>query len=67
MSGSILELEVDPYHPVMAGMEPNSKIVVGRGPVFTVTDEFEGTAIAKYQTTEQQLDTDLIASSDNKR
>ena len=50
LSGSILELQVDPYHPVMSGMEARSKIFVGRGPVFTVTDEFEGVALAKYQT-----------------
>ena len=49
LSGSILELEVDPYHPVMAGMESRSKVFVGRGPVFTVTNEFEGAALAKYQ------------------
>ncbi len=48
LAGSILELEVDPYHPVMAGMEPKSKIFVGRGPVFTVGEEFEGTVFAKY-------------------
>jgi hypothetical protein len=48
LSGSILELETDPYHPVMAGMEPRSKIFVGRGPVFTVEEGFEGAAFAKY-------------------
>jgi len=50
LSGSILELEVDPYHPVMAGMEPKSKVFVGRGPIFTVGEEFEGTVFAKYPT-----------------
>ena len=49
LSGSILELELDPYHPVMSGMESRSKVFAGRGPVFTVTDEFEGTVLAKYQ------------------
>jgi len=48
LSGSLLELEVDPYHPVMAGMEPKSKIFVARGPVFTVDEGFEGTVFAKY-------------------
>jgi len=48
LSGSILELEVDPYHPVMAGMNPMSKIFVGRGPVFTTEEGFEGTVFAKY-------------------
>ncbi len=50
MSGSIVELEVDPSHPVMAGMESRSKVVVGRSPVFSVTEEFEGSALAKYPT-----------------
>jgi hypothetical protein len=48
LSGSIVELEVDPSHPVMAGMEPRAKVVVGRSPVFTVTEGFEGSALAKY-------------------
>ena len=48
LSGSIVELEVDPSHPVMAGMERRAKVVVGRSPVFTVTEGFEGSALAKY-------------------
>ena len=48
LSGSIVELEVDPSHPIMAGMERRAKVVVGRSPVFTVTEGFEGSALAKY-------------------
>jgi hypothetical protein len=48
LSGSILELEVDPYHPVMAGVPSRAKLFVGRGPVFTVTDDFKGAALVKY-------------------
>jgi hypothetical protein len=33
----------------MTGMPERSKIMVARSPVFTVTDGFEGTALAKYQ------------------
>lgn len=47
-SGSILELEIDAYHPLMSGMSTDSKMFVGRGPVFTVEDGFEGTVFAKY-------------------
>ena len=48
LSGSIVELEVDPSHPVMSGMEGLAKVVVGQSPVFTVEDGFEGSALAKY-------------------
>ena len=48
LSGSIVELEIDQSHPVMAGMEALAKVVVGRSPVFSVTEDFEGSALAKY-------------------
>ena len=48
MSGSIVEMEVDPSHPVMAGMPPRAQVVVGRSPVFTTEDGFEGAILAKY-------------------
>jgi ribosomal protein S18 acetylase RimI-like enzyme len=48
MSGSLVSMQVDPSHPVMSGMPENGKIFVGRSPVFTVTDDFEGTVLAKY-------------------
>jgi hypothetical protein len=48
-SGSILEVEVDTAHPVMAGMPERGKIFFSRSPVFTTEDGFEGAALAKYQ------------------
>ena len=48
MSGSIVEMEVDPSHPVMSGMPARAKIVVERSPVFAPKDEFEGAVLAKY-------------------
>ena len=48
MSGSILEMEVDPSHPVMSGMPALAKVVVERSPVFTTEDGFEGAVLAKY-------------------
>jgi hypothetical protein len=48
MSGAIVSMQVDPSHPVMSGMPENGKIFVGRSPVFTVTDDFKGTVLAKY-------------------
>ena len=49
VGGSLLEVAVDPVHPVMAGMPAKANVFVGRSPVFTTTEGFEGTALAKYQ------------------
>ncbi len=48
MSGSIVEMEVDPSHPVMSGMPTRAKIVVEQSPVFTTTEDFRGAVFAKY-------------------
>ena len=48
VSGAILELLVDPSHPVMSGMPEHAKVMVGRSPVFTTKDGFEGHVLAKY-------------------
>ncbi|MFQ5571431.1 MAG: M14 metallopeptidase family protein [Rhodothermales bacterium] len=48
LSGSILEMTVDPSHPVMAGMPQRAKMFVGRSPVFSVSEGFEGAVLAKY-------------------
>ncbi len=55
VSGSILEVTTDPGHPVMSGMPTRAKVFVGRSPVFTTLDGFEGTALAKYQETGSPL------------
>jgi hypothetical protein len=49
ISGSILEVTVDPTHPVMAGMPDKAKIFFSRSPVFTTTEGFDGVALARYQ------------------
>lgn len=49
-SGAIVELLVDPSHPVMSGMAPRSKVMVGSSPVFTTEEGFEGHILAKYPT-----------------
>jgi hypothetical protein len=51
LSGSIVEMTVDPSHPVMAGMPPRAKVMAGSSPVFTVKEGFDGAVLAKYQTT----------------
>jgi zinc carboxypeptidase len=48
MAGAIVEIQTDPSHPLMAGMEERAKVVVGRSPVFTTEEGFEGRAVAKY-------------------
>ena len=48
MSGSIIEMEVDPSHPVMTGMPARAKVVVEQSPIFTTEEGFEGRVFAKY-------------------
>ncbi|MFQ5790015.1 MAG: M14 family zinc carboxypeptidase, partial [Acidobacteriota bacterium] len=49
VGGSILEVTVDPAHPVMAGMPSKAKVFFNRSPVLTTTEGFGGVALAKYQ------------------
>jgi len=48
--GAIVELLVDPSHPVMSGLPERSKIFVGSSPVFSTKEGFEGHVLAKYDT-----------------
>jgi len=48
-SGSIVEMEVDPSHPVMSGMPARAEIVVGQSPAFTTEEGFEGAVMARYR------------------
>ncbi len=48
LGGSLVEMEVDPSHPVMSGMPSRAKVFVGRSPVFAPADGFEGSVLAKY-------------------
>ncbi|NKB90284.1 MAG: hypothetical protein GKS06_18915 [Acidobacteria bacterium] len=47
-SGSIMEVIVNTDHPVMAGMPERANVTVTNSPVFTTTEGFEGSALAKY-------------------
>ncbi len=49
VGGSLLEVAVDPVHPVMAGMPAKANVFVGQSPVFATMEGFEGAALAKYQ------------------
>jgi hypothetical protein len=45
---SIMRALVDTMHPVMAGMPHEADVVVSNSPVFSTTDGFEGTVLARY-------------------
>ncbi|MCK0161105.1 M14 metallopeptidase family protein [Allomuricauda sp. F6463D] len=47
--GSIMQVETNPNHPVMAGMQDKANVFVYNSPVFEVLDGFEGEILAKYQ------------------
>jgi len=45
---SVMRAQVDTTHPVMAGMPVDADLVVSGSPVFTTTEGFEGSVLAKY-------------------
>jgi len=47
-NGSILEVQTDPSHPVMAGMPARANVFFDGSPVFTTRPGFEGVILAKY-------------------
>ncbi len=47
--GSILQVEVDPSQPAMAGMPDRAAVFVDSSPVFETTDGFKGEVLARYQ------------------
>jgi len=48
MRGSIVEVVVDPTHPVMVGMPETAAVFVDGSPVFDKLEGFKGTVLAKY-------------------
>ena len=48
VSGSILEIETDPSHPVMSGMRERAPTIIANSPVFTTEEGFAGRILAKY-------------------
>jgi hypothetical protein len=49
LRGSIVEVTIDPTHPVMAGMPDKAAVFVDGSPVFEPEDGFTGTVLARYQ------------------
>lgn len=48
LRGSIVEVVVDPTHPVMAGMPEKAAVFVDGSPVFEALEGFRGAVLAKY-------------------
>jgi hypothetical protein len=46
--GSLLQVETDPTHPVMAGMPVEAAVFVQSSPAFDVQEGFRGTVLARY-------------------
>ena len=55
LRGSIVEVTVDPTHPVMAGMPERAAVFVDGSPVFETLEGFKGTVLAKYPGTGSPL------------
>lgn len=49
VAGSVLAVETDPSHPVMAGMREEARVMMDRSPVFDTGEDFEGAVLARYQ------------------
>ncbi|MGE5243295.1 MAG: M14 family zinc carboxypeptidase [Betaproteobacteria bacterium] len=50
LRGSIVEVQTDPKHPVMAGMPEKADVFADASPVFDLLAGFNGTVLAQYQT-----------------
>jgi hypothetical protein len=50
VSGSLVEVQTDPTHPLMAGMREAAPVFLDRSPVFRTTDGFRGRVLASYAT-----------------
>jgi hypothetical protein len=47
--GSVLEVQVNQAHPVMAGMPAKAAVFVDGSPAFDTTEGFKGAVLARYQ------------------
>jgi len=55
VGGSLLNVNVDARHRVVAGMPERATVYYDSGPVFETTDGFKGTALARYPESEPVL------------
>jgi hypothetical protein len=49
-SGSLLQVTIDPAHPLMAGMPERAAVFFDGSPIFLPLEGFTGQVLAKYQT-----------------
>jgi hypothetical protein len=55
LRGSIVEVVVDPAHPIMAGMPPKAAVFVDGSPAWTTLEGFKGKVPARYAETGSPL------------
>ncbi len=55
LRGSIVEVSVNPVHPVMAGMPDKAAVFVDGSPVWAMLEGFKGTVLARYAETGSPL------------
>jgi hypothetical protein len=60
LRGSIVEVIVDPTHPVTAGMPEKAAVFVDGSPAFATLDGFKGAVLAKYAETGSPLLSGLL-------
>jgi hypothetical protein len=63
-SGSILEVETDTTHKVMAGMPQRARVFVDRSPVFETLDGFNGHVLARFDETGSPLRSGYLLGED---
>jgi hypothetical protein len=59
--GSIMQVTTDPTQPAMAGMPARADVFVTNSPVFTTTDGFEGSVLAKFPSDASPLRSGYLA------
>ncbi len=65
VSGSILEIQTEPSHPVMAGMPLRAAVFVNQSPAFRTQEGFEGAILAHYAETGSPLLSGYLLGEEN--
>jgi len=63
---SVMQIQVDPSHPVMAGMTERSDVTVNQPPAFTTSSDFTGAVIAKFPADASPLRSGFITPGGDK-
>jgi hypothetical protein len=63
---SIMQIQVDPSHPVMAGMPERADVTVNQPPAFATTTGFTGAVIAKFPADASPLRSGFITPGGDK-